>query len=612
MAVKPELLRQILLPPNNGIDSPAFQAIIDGLKDSNDDIRAVASSSLLPITDSLLDILPSNIIFKKIVIVLWDSLKDLDDLTAATSYVMDLLADLIKRPTVSNVMRTEAKDFFQKLVPQLYPFIRHAIYSVRKAVIRTLKTLAELSTETNGVIQVNWITIDLIRLIFQNFVVEERQELIDDSLDLLQMLFELLEFNNFEILFGDNSVKLLFALVMSPVGTAIDLRLFVHFTSVQASIKTSSDFTGFNVSPHDRAMIDQDLTIIKLDVVIYGRIAALKSLGRLISKFTPQLFETIRDVVKAYINSAFAIHRVFIGVLIEEYAICKKEKDFVSDMIAHLDNSSMNVLFMEVCKPLKFVHDECCLLRNLCDCAGCPLPFIPAMPGDGGASVNGADNVWGTVFTVEIAEALVASVSDLIDKLHQKDENDEVNEMKVNSQARLMTLIANYKGLKLKWDTQVNMSFSAAVVAFEDLPAKQNPITRSLMASIKTEENEQLQNRAAQGLSRLINLNRHTPKGIQVNEKIVKNVCVFLCSDPVSGDISKPITDGILTITYLKQSSEIKKKSKKSHSESTKKKNQKQIEELDMISGTVDDNLINVEEDEAHKKALLILHRGFY
>jgi TATA-binding protein-associated factor len=211
------------------------------------------------------------------------------------------------------------------------------------------------------------------------------------------------------------------------------------------------------------------------------------------------------------------------------------------------------------------------------------------------------------VFTIEVAEALVASVSDLIDKLHQK---DEVNEMKVNSRARLLTFIANYKGLKLKWDTQVNMSFSAAVVAFEDLPAKQNPITRSLMASIKTEENEQLQNRAAQGLSRLISLNRHTPKGILVNEKIVKNVCVFLCSDPVSGDISKPITDGILTITYLKQSAEIKKKLKKSPSEATKKKNHKQIEELDMISGTVDDNLINFEEDEAHKKALLILHRG--
>jgi len=60
------------------------------LKDSDDDVRAVAASILIPIADSFVSHSSNKI--PEIVSVLWDCLKDLkDDLTASTASVMDFL-----------------------------------------------------------------------------------------------------------------------------------------------------------------------------------------------------------------------------------------------------------------------------------------------------------------------------------------------------------------------------------------------------------------------------------------------------------------------------------------------------------------------------------------
>ena len=105
MAVRQDLLDSVLVggrttsfsPIVDGdSETPIFSAITEGLKDRNDDVRAVASSSLLPITGLLVQVLPPIQIFNSIVLILWDCLTELDDLTSATASVMDLLADLIR------------------------------------------------------------------------------------------------------------------------------------------------------------------------------------------------------------------------------------------------------------------------------------------------------------------------------------------------------------------------------------------------------------------------------------------------------------------------------------------------------------------------------------
>jgi TATA-binding protein-associated factor len=573
----------------------------------NDDIRAVASSSLLPISGKLVDLISETKIFNSVVLALWASLQELDDITAATSFVMDLLADLVKHPRIANVMRNEATDFFQNLVPRLYPFMRHAVYSVRKAVIRTLMTLTELSEASNNV---TWISMDLIRLVFQNFMLEDRREAIDASLELATKLVKLLHHNYVNsspllVSTYKTSLSHLFALLMSPVGNPVDTRLLVKFSSAQ-----KGEESGLNISPQDNAMLKQDLTIIEHADIIYGRIAGLTALGRLLSGLinNTELHELrLADVTSAYLSSAWAGHRLFAGIIIEECANCLQGtslneaspmRSFLQTMVHTLSETTAgaSLLYQELQHPLKALRNEALILRHICNEMGSQLPLIPPMPGDATEVVN-SENPWGNIFTIPVADAFMSSIPSL-------PENDALN----MSKGRFVTLISNYKGVQQKWDTQVQMAFASSVVSFGELPLKQNPITRSLMNAIKTEPNEQLQARAGNAVSGLIKINSATPKGRQVNEKIVKNVCVFLCSDAQSvGDIFSQERQGIKTLVKLKLEQEIKKPAKKS--EASKKKTQ-EIEDVDISALSAIDQASKLDADEAQKKAMSILHRG--
>lgn len=72
---------------------------------------------------------------------LWDTLVELDDLTASTNSIMMLLARILSCPSVA-LQGTGGKDSsLTELVPRLWPFFRHNIKSVRLAALETLKTL---------------------------------------------------------------------------------------------------------------------------------------------------------------------------------------------------------------------------------------------------------------------------------------------------------------------------------------------------------------------------------------------------------------------------------------------------------------------------------------
>ena len=78
---------------------------------------------------------------QEVLVTLWDTLVELDDLTASTNSIMMLLAKILSSPSVTP-QGTGCKDsFLTELVPRLWPFFRHNIKSVRLAALETLKTL---------------------------------------------------------------------------------------------------------------------------------------------------------------------------------------------------------------------------------------------------------------------------------------------------------------------------------------------------------------------------------------------------------------------------------------------------------------------------------------
>ncbi len=72
------------------------------------------------------------------------------------------------------------------LVPRLYPFLRHTITSVRLAVLKALITFANLGAETSQ----GWLNGRILRLIFQNILVERDQETLSTSLELWKALVQ--------------------------------------------------------------------------------------------------------------------------------------------------------------------------------------------------------------------------------------------------------------------------------------------------------------------------------------------------------------------------------------------------------------------------------------
>ena len=78
---------------------------------------------------------------QEVLVTLWDTLVELDDLTASTNSIMMLLARILSCPSVAP-QGTGGNDVsLTELVPRLWPFFRHNIKSVRLAALETLKTL---------------------------------------------------------------------------------------------------------------------------------------------------------------------------------------------------------------------------------------------------------------------------------------------------------------------------------------------------------------------------------------------------------------------------------------------------------------------------------------
>uniref|UniRef100_A0A7N6ALC5 BTAF1 RNA polymerase II, B-TFIID transcription factor-associated n=1 Tax=Anabas testudineus TaxID=64144 RepID=A0A7N6ALC5_ANATE len=162
LAVRQDLI-SVLLPR-------VLPSITVGLQDLDDDVRAVAAASLIPVVEGLVQLLPSKVPF--IVNTLWDALLDLDDLTASTNSIMTLLSSLLTYPQVRQCSMQQS---LTVLVPRVWPFLRHTISSVRRAALETLFTLLSKADQSCA-IWINPILQDMLRHIFQSCILETTRE----------------------------------------------------------------------------------------------------------------------------------------------------------------------------------------------------------------------------------------------------------------------------------------------------------------------------------------------------------------------------------------------------------------------------------------------------
>ncbi|KAI9270458.1 hypothetical protein BDA99DRAFT_557285 [Phascolomyces articulosus] len=577
-------------------------AVILGLRDPDDDVRAVSAATLLPITAEFVRMSSQDRV-RDVITTLWDCLIDLkDDLTASTGAVMDLIAKMFEQPGVMDVVRSKCA--LVDLVPRLYPFFRHTITGVRVAVLNTLLTFLECGTASE------WLDERVYRLVFQNLVVEEKPHILEKTLAVWRDLTIGQRVDTQLVLNGtQNWLGSWFEVAMTPIGQPLDVA--THFYKPpgafglggQVTVDTATlgnnsnnankrrkngksaatssiipsdhgeEETGHNL---DAGMISQDLSLVTAEQVMRCRVACAAALGMAMSMWPDESMElSYQEVLLTLINSQWAIKRQLGAMAVEEWAkailqtrynadcVCHAPADAIlaanhkfpqtlsHAMIASLESGvgQTTGFYFELVHVLKRIRGECqALLNGFVDAKlqASALPILPTMVlGEAMPSPELQ------IFSIETASWVVGEAYDtLLTKVPRgKGRNASLAALD-ERQKRVIASIGYYEELRQKVEIHVYASTAGAVVELGELPTKLNPIIRSVMNSIKFEENADLQERSAATLADLISLCSRNPNRVNPTDKIVKNLCTFLCSDTAQTPVleDNPTHSGILSI----------------------------------------------------------------
>lgn len=161
LAIRQDMIEKLL--------PEVFEPVFCGLKDSVDDVSAVAAAALVPVKNELMNLLPEKV--PVVIAFLWEALLDLDELSSSTGDLLMLLSSLLTFKGLEMKHNLLAYDDNQlvTLIPRLWPFLSHSLSSVRKSVLDSLMILCEKSSDA-------WLTTtllsDALRLLFQRSLIE--------------------------------------------------------------------------------------------------------------------------------------------------------------------------------------------------------------------------------------------------------------------------------------------------------------------------------------------------------------------------------------------------------------------------------------------------------
>lgn len=555
--------------------------VLLGLQESDDDVQAMSAATLIPIASELVSLRPQTI--PHLLEVIWNCLGDLkDDLSASIGNVMDLLAKLCAFPQVLDIIKataeTDPSKSFTMLVPRLCPFLRHSITNVRTAVIRALQTF--LAIEGHGT--KDWIDAKILRLVFQNLLVEQNEQVLNMSLDLWNNLLDHSIGPNasFDLsnTFGTRNVTAVMTLLMTPIGAArhsykMDTSIFIKpsgapmSTVSQTIVESSNGNEKTNISKSnnkrkrksvveappaipvsfevniDSPILSGDVTLIGFPVFLRTKIAASKGLGRMLALWNPSQLSYFSKPLLNYLDSSFSTQRLVAGLILEEYGnSIAKDKDLIKNLADHgpfkevfldkftqiLNAETPASMYRDFTPYVKAVRTQCLSMFSIfIDSAKVSRSKIPQIAvvvqgepeaGPDAFSIENAENIAGVVFE-KLKRSLSASYritySKAIDDAHRS----------------LLHSIAEAKEAKSSRDIGIMSAVAAAYVSISSaLPKKLNPIIRSLMDSIKSEEHQQLQFRSAASVAKLVTLFLDVGK-TGASDKVIKNLCSFLCVD---------------------------------------------------------------------------------
>ncbi|KZT70176.1 SNF2 superfamily chromatin remodeling protein [Daedalea quercina L-15889] len=511
-------------------------AAVLGLGDRDDDVRSVAASCLSPVAAHLVDRLPEEL--PRVLAVLWSCLSDMkDDLSSSVGAVMDLLGKLVTYDEVIEIIADQTRSHpITVLAPTLFPFFRHTIANVRLAVVNTLQTFMTVTS-----LPKDWMTLPYLRLLYQNLIVEERADIRDTTLAAWRLVFPIIGSVTgwLESLVTQQVLLEWYAVLMTPLGLPLDASAFYD---AAAAMEQDGVSERHNV---DKNMLAQDLALVPVETVLKARVAAASALAYIIA-FWPNetqgspLDDTFRPILVHYLESTSMLQKFLAAIISEEWA-----KDYdakqgssapllveKSTLASEISSKTLSWLqaeppaaYHEMALTLARIHGECYnLLQSFAYDCKLPQSSIPSLD----TEVDITETKPGC-FTIETAKS---AVGEMFDKLKSSLGRTKKRELAIikEKRAKVVVSIERYVEVKAQYDVRVSAAFAAAFVAFKGTPDKVSPIVKGIMNSIKTEDNLDLQSRSAVAVAAFVEFCVHREIA-QPPDKIVKNLCTFLCQD---------------------------------------------------------------------------------
>lgn len=555
-------VRNDLLLEDGTLMDGVLAAVIKGLGDYDDDVRAISAATLIPVAKEFVEMRPKAL--EGLMNQVWSCLSSLqDDLSASTGFIMDLLAKLCGFPQVLEAMQANARQdptqSFHELVPRLFPFLRHTITSVRAAVLRALITFLNIQSEGSD----GWIDSKALQLVFQNIVLERNEGVLKLSLQLWNAVIESL---------GDHlSTHLepvldsIVPLTLTPIGVsrhpiAMDVSLLIRPSgqvmgpplNMQSSRRSTPppgaepaqkrrkksrygkedmstptpSSTSHNVDGH---MISGDLELIGADVMIRSRTSAAKALGKAMGAWPEQTrLETFNARLLSPLSSTNSTTQLTAAIIIEEFGKHLTTKDaladsFVQSLLPVLEGERP-MAYEDLVPKLQIVRTQCTALLSIFrDAHVQNLPNLAVVvQGDPAASQY--------AFGVADAEKLVNVQYEKLKKAMTPSARMVAAANLETTRKEVEASLQEARDIKEERDVRIKAAAAGALVALNSPPKKPSPPIKAMMDSVKKEENVELQRRSAAAVAgyivHLVNANRSG-----VVNKVVGNLVKFYCME---------------------------------------------------------------------------------
>lgn len=542
-----------------------LEAVMKGLADFDDDVRAVSAATLVPIAEEFVTSRTSTL--GTLMNIVWECLSNLqDDLSASTGSVMDLLAKLCTFTQVLDAMKANAADdpeaSFGNLVPRLYPFLRHTITSVRSAVLRALMTFLKLEGEGST----DWVDGKALRLIFQNLLVERNEGVLKLSLQVWSELLKAIELRGS---FGQatelsSSVEPLVTLTLGPFGVPrypipMNASLFIKPSGVAFSLaappagKPSSPTTttpggteakagrrrkpekkelpppsAHNVDGH---MLSGDIDLVGADTMLKSKIYAAKALGELLSFWDKHELPSLWPAILDGFTHPASTSQLASAMVMEEYArIAGPESKYATslcDRLRPIIEGERPSWYSDISCYLHVARAQChSLLNTFRDHAHVAPSRLPTLA----VVVQGDPEAGPNAFSLADAEKIIGSDFDRLKKNLTPAQRITATQVLTDTRTTAQYAVDEARAMREQRDMRVLAAAAGALVAMRDIPKKPGHIIKSMMDSVKKEENVELQQRSATAVASLIEHYTAATKRGPV-DKIIGNLVKYCCVD---------------------------------------------------------------------------------